>query len=217
MLTLIMKKLRGRCLALVTAIALVAGCVVAASAPPASAQAAKTAQVSRTAQVAAPAVHAALAIPGGSEQLCLANSNGNCVGVPIDEIFHGVLAAADTVAAWVAIWLTWRSKGTADGGQQGEEQDTGAAGDGDPDAGLCLADTGGDAFMTACGANGTVWIAIPHNDGVWLYSRYTVNNHNPEVLTANTANPGAPLYVTLSDSSPGGPWQTWNWYSTSHT
>jgi hypothetical protein len=107
--------------------------------------------------------------------------------------------------------------GTNDGGQQGEEQDTGSAGDGDPDAGLCLADTGGYAYMTSCGANGTVWIAIPHNDGYWLYSRYTVNNHNPEVLTSSSTADGTRLFVELSDSSPGGPWQTWNWYSTSHT
>ena len=33
---------------------------------------------------------------------------------------------------------------------------------------------------------------------------------------AGTAD-GTRLFVELSDSSPGGPWQTWNWYSTSHT
>jgi len=211
MLTLILKKLRGRCLALVTTIAVVAGCVIVANTQPASAQS------SQTAQVAAPASPVSPTIPSSSSQICLANSNGACVGFPVQDVIQDVIAGAGVAAAWVAIFFKWVSKGTDDGGQQGEEQDTGSAGDGDPDAGLCLADTGGYAYMTSCGANGTYWIAIPHSDGYWLYSRYTVNNHNPEVLTSNTTADGARLFVTLSDSSPGGPWQTWNWYSTSHT
>jgi hypothetical protein len=213
MLRLTLKKLRGRCLALATAIAVVAGCVIVASTQAASAQ------TSQTIHVPAPAAPASLAIPSSSSQLCLANSPGAgaCVGFPVQDVIIDVISAAGVAAAWVAIFLKWKSMGTNDGGQQGEEQDTGSAGDGDPDAGLCLADTGGYAYMTSCGANGAVWIAIPHNDGYWLYSRYTVNNHNPEVLTSSSTADGTRLFVELSDSSPGGPWQTWNWYSTSHT
>jgi hypothetical protein len=211
--TLILKKLRGRFLALVTATALVVACVAVPSTPPASAQ------TSQTAQVAAPAAPASAAIPSSSEQICLANSSGAgaCVGIPVNDIIENTIAAAGVIAAWVAIYLKWKSMGTNDGGQQGEEQETGTDGDGDADAGLCLADTGGYAFMTSCGADGTVWIAISHNDGYWLYSRYTVDEGNAEVLTSDSTASGARLFVTLSDSSPGGPWQTWNWYSTSHT
>ena len=213
MLTLTLKKLRGRCLALVTAIALVAGCVIIASTQPASAQ------ISQTAHVTATATPASLAIPTSSSQICLANSPGAgaCVGFPVQDVIQDVIAGAGVAAAWVAIFFKWVSKGSGDGGQEGEEQDTGSAGDGNPDANLCLADTGGYAYMTSCGANGTIWIAIPHNDGYWLYSRYTVNQGHAEVLTSNTTADGTRLYVTISDSSPGGPWQTWNWYSTSHT
>jgi hypothetical protein len=208
MLTLILKKLRRRCLALATAIAMVAGCVIVAGTQPVSAQTSGTAQ---TASRAAPA------IPSSSSDICLANANGSCVGVPVHDIAESVIALIVGAPAWILVYWKWKSMGNNDGGQQGEEQDTGSSGDGDPDAGLCLADTGGDAYMTSCGANGTVWIAIPHNDGYWLYSRYTVNNHNPEVLTSNSTGDGAQLFVTISDSAPGGPWQTWNWYSTSHT
>jgi hypothetical protein len=208
MLTPILKKLRRRCLAMVTAIAVVAGCVIVASTPPVSAQTTRTAP---TASRATPA------IPSSSSDLCLANANASCVGVPIQDIFDSVIKIIDSAPAWILIYWKWKSMGEKDGGQQGEEQDTGSDSDGDPDAGLCLADTGGDAFMTSCGADGTVWIAIPHNDGYWLYSRYTVDEDNSEVLTSNTTGDGAQLFVTLSDANSGGPWQTWNWYSTSHT
>jgi hypothetical protein len=173
-----------------------------------------SAQTTRTAQTASRAVPA---IPSSSSDLCLANADASCVGVPVKDIADAVIAIIGQAPAWILIYWKWKSEGNKDGGQQGEEQDTGSSGDGDPDAGLCLADTGGDAFMTSCGADGTVWIAIPHNDGYWLYSRYTVDEDDSEVLTSNTTGDGAQLFVTLSDANAGGPWQTWNWYSTSHT
>jgi hypothetical protein len=207
MLAFIPKELRRRCLALVTATAVVAGGLIAASTQPVSAQ------TSQTAQVAA-AAPTSTTIPTGPSELCLANANGSCVGVPVEDIINNTLDVIGKIAPYILIYLTWRDKGKGDGGEEGEEQDEGASGDGDPDAGLCFADTGGNAFMTACGANGTIWVAVTHNDGDYLYSRYTVNQGHSEGLTAQGTNPGTRLYVTVT----GGPdWQTWNWYSTSRT
>ena len=209
MLTPILKNLRHRYLALATAITVVAGCVTVAGPQPVSAQTTRNAQ---TASRAAPA------IPSSSSELCLANANGSCAGVDSDAVLAAVVAFYLGLPKYIELYWKWKSMGEGDGGQEGEEQDTGSDdGGSDPDAGLCLADTGGNAYMTSCGANGTVWIAIPHNDGYWLYSRYTVDEDHSEVLTSNTTGEGAQLFVTLSDANPGGPWQTWNWYSTSHT
>ncbi len=61
------------------------------------------------------------------------------------------------------------------GGQQGKSKSEGTKGGNDSNAGLCLADTtanGGNVFLTACGADGTVWIAIAHSNGYYLESRW---------------------------------------------
>jgi hypothetical protein len=215
---LALKKLRNRYLAPVTIIAVVAGCVAAVSPQSASAQ------TPQATQLAAPAAPASPAIPTNQEQLCLTNSNGACVGFPVQDVIADTIAAAGVAAAWVAIFFQWISKGSGDGGDEGEEKDTGSAdnGDGDPDAGLCLAQTEpnpytgytGDVYMTTCGANGTVWIAYPHGSGYYLESRWWYNEgvHN-EILSTGATSNGSALFVSPASSTY---WRTWSWYSTSH-
>jgi hypothetical protein len=219
MLTLILKKFRSR-LALVTVVAVAAGCIAAVSPQPASAQ------ISKTAQIAAPAAAASPTIPTGKEQICLTHSNKACIGFPVQDVVQDVIAAAGVAAAWVAIFFQWISKGKGDGGQEGEEKDMGDADNShhDPDAGLCLAQTDpnritgytGDLYMTKCGANGTVWIAIAHNGGDYLESRWWYNEGvRNEVISADPVRDGAHVYAAPAQSN--GPLsQTWSWYSTTH-
>lgn len=220
MLTSILKKFRSR-LALVTVIAVVVGCVAAVSPQPASAQ------TSKTAQAAAPTAPASSTIPTSEEQICLTHSNGACIGFPVQDVIEDVIGANGAAAAWVAIFFKWISKGKGDGGQEGEEKDTGDADnrDHDPDAELCLAQTdpnpingiSGELYMTKCGANGTVWIAIAHNGGDYLENQWWYNQgvHN-EVISADApARDGAEVYVAPAQAN-GPMLQVWSWYSTSH-
>jgi hypothetical protein len=64
--------------------------------------------------------------------------------------------------------------------------------------------------MAECGDNGTVWIVVPHNDGDYLYSRYTIDHGTPEVLTADPAQNGSELFVAAAAQSGSPYWQTWN-------
>jgi hypothetical protein len=180
-------------------------------------------QASQTAQVAAHAALASPTIPTGKEQICLTSSNGACVGFPVQDVVQDVIAAAGVAAAWVAIFFQWISKGKGDGGQEGEEKDTGDADNShhDPDAGLCLAQTDpnpitgytGNTYMTKCSANGTVWIAVRHGNGYWLVNRWWYNQGiHDELLSVGSTKRGSHVFV----SPPGGYVNTWNWYSTSH-
>ena len=114
-----------------------------------------------------------------------------------------------------------------DGGEEGEEEDTGDAGDagGDPDAGLCLAQTDpnpitgdtGDTYMTTCGAAGTVWIAEPMGaaNHYYLESRWWYNEgvHN-EILSVDSTTDGTHIFVAPASSTY---WRTWSFFGTGHT
>jgi hypothetical protein len=84
---------------------------------------------------------------------------------------------------------------------------------------ICLtnADTGltpgVDATWQPCGADGTVWIEVPHSDGDYLYSRYSVDNEDSMVLTADPLENDAPLFVTIGANPGSAYWQTWSYYS----
>jgi hypothetical protein len=117
-----------------------------------------------------------------------------------------ILATINTSAVLKRIF-DWVSKGNGDGGQEGEEKDEESGED------LCLADTGGDVYMAGCSADGTVWIAIPHNNGYYLESRYFYNEGHHDYLTANPLTQGYPLYLWGAEPNGSGYWQTWFWYA----
>lgn len=217
MLTLTLKKFRSRCLALATAMVVVAAGCLAAVSPQAA-----FAQTSQTAQVAAGAASASPKIPTTQEQLCLISKNAACIGFPVQDVISDTIAAAGVAAAWVAIFFKWISKGSGDGGEEGEEEDTGAAGDGNPDNSLCMAATtanSGHAFMTKCGSNGTVWIALPHSGGGdYLESKWFLDQgEGPQVLTADPVTDGAKIFTAPETSSGEPVFQAWSWYADSHT
>ena len=117
------------------------------------------------------------------------------------------------VPAIKIIW-DWINEGTdGKGDPEGEEQSQGENEGDTQDKGECLALTNlnnGEAYMTTCGANGTVWIAVPHNDGYALYSRWWYDNGYPnENLAAASASNNAALFAYNGFYS--GFWQTWSW------
>lgn len=57
-----------------------------------------------------------------------------------------------------------------------------------------------------------MWILVPHTDGAYMYSRYSVDRHIPKVLTADPLSFGASFYVREA-AAPGSPyWQTFTQY-----
>jgi hypothetical protein len=93
---------------------------------------------------------------------------------------------------------------------------------------LCLGDTSFTAPITfmPCGANGTVWIEQPDNNGGnYNYDRYFLDNGshpceiaspgytsegNCMVMSANSLKNGAALYVDYPEAPGGGLYQDWN-------
>jgi hypothetical protein len=84
-------------------------------------------------------------------------------------------------------------------------------------AGECVEDTGettgDDASFGTCGANGTVWILVPHGGGYYLKSRFAEDHGNISmVLSVDPLSNGAPVYVA-APANPGSPyWQTFTHY-----
>jgi hypothetical protein len=61
--------------------------------------------------------------------------------------------------------------------------------------GLCLADTGGNAYLAGCGDNGTYWIAVASGTGYYLYNKYELNRDAQYVLAANNPSGSVPAYI----------------------
>lgn len=197
-----LKNTPRRCLALVAIVATAAGCMTAANAAPASARPAASVRQAVDVQPAA------YAQPNGGADLCFTNDTVYCVGVDSMTIFVVVSGTITTGASVITVVLTWIAIKNSQKQDQGEEKS-----DGPDDTGLCLAATGGDAYMTSCGANGTVWIVVPHSDGDYLESRYSVDNGlSSKMLTAYPLAQGYSLYVYPPEQPGGDYWQTWSWY-----
>jgi hypothetical protein len=152
--------------------------------------------------------------PTSNDFVCLTNSNAYCTSVDPIAIYNAVL---NTVIVAKVVW-DWINKGKGDGGQEGEEQSEGDK-EGGGDAGLCLAQTDpnpitgytGDVYLTTCGANGTVWIAVPHSDGYYLESRWWYDHGvQNEVLSTGSPANNTPIFVAPAS---GNYWHTWSWYS----
>jgi hypothetical protein len=108
----------------------------------------------------------------------------------------------------------------------GYYEDGGDSGGAGANTNLCLADTELATSITfqPCGANGTVWIEEPDNDGGnYDFSRYFVNNggcviNNPGydsgglcgVMTAGPLTNGTPLFLATPVGSGTADWQDWN-------
>jgi hypothetical protein len=217
-----LKNMRHRSIAVATTVAMAAACTIVSTAPSASARtadaakpAAKTtaASTSQSAQLAKPELMKPEDIASGTS-LCLSNSDQWCLGINIPV--QDIIADSEGLAAiLVAIWAVLRVGNKPTPPDQNDPEDEvvveGEEGGGDDGEGLCLADTGGDAYLASCGANGTVWIVIPHNDGYYLESRYLYNNGHPnQVLTIDPLSQDSPIYCHTAEN-PGSPyWQTFS-------
>jgi hypothetical protein len=216
MATLRSATFRRRCVALVIAAITTAGVMGYAPSESASAASTQTAHASQTSQastsqasgvVTEEALRSAASDPG---TICLTNANSYCLG--LGPIVEGVIAGVITHDVINALkYIAWKIVGRDDDGDtEGEIED-------DSDTSLCLADTGltpgVHATWQPCGADGTVWIEVPHSDGDYLYSRYSVDNEDSMVLTADPLENDAPLFVTIGANPGSAYWQTWSYYS----
>jgi hypothetical protein len=177
---------------------------IAVSVPASPASAAPAAQVSATTAVRASAVTMsnAPATPAANT-ICLTNKNSYCLGInPGDAVV--IAAVLDFIARMYEIY-----KGK-DNNEDNEDELV------DSSNGKCLTDTGlnvGDrAWWGPCGANGTVWIWIPHSDGYYLFSRYSINNGYPLCLTVDPLSNGAAVYLYVAENPGSAYWQTFSYY-----
>jgi hypothetical protein len=145
---------------------------------------------------------------GGSE-ICLTNKDAYCTSIDpgtIETVIHAIGEFVDVILIFKHI----KQGDDNQGDDEEEEQVEGEEGGGTDDEGLCLADTGGYAYLASCGADGTVWIVVPHTDGDYIYSRYTVDEGRPMVLTADPVTNGARLFVAIAAQPGSADWQTWS-------
>jgi hypothetical protein len=144
---------------------------------------------------------AALAASSG---LCLTNSRSNCVSLQLGTSGNAILNT-DVLQRIIVV------RSDSDGHSEAEFK-----WQGDPSENQCLADTGLSVGVNAnfqnCGANGTVWVLVPHSNGAYLESRFALNRGELLVLTANSASHFTQLYVN-SPADPGSVfWQTFSYF-----
>jgi|GEM_PF-3029729 len=176
---------------------------------------------------------------------CLTNSPGECVsltsteiaivvgttsGLAVDYIKQGLSIARVYIVKKILAWYDSYNTGThqEDKLWSGYYEDGGDTGGAGANTNLCLGDTSFTAPITfmPCGANGTVWVEQPDNNGGnYNYDRYFFDNGskpcdlswpgytssgNCMVMSANSLNNGAALYVDYPEASGGGLYQDWN-------
>jgi hypothetical protein len=190
--------LRIRYLALIASAATAVACVTTAPASAATQTAATPAAATAGSARTAP-------MDSSETTICLTNSNSYCmVTFDVEGTIAIVIASYPIIKDIWAVITKGVYKGKHEKYAQIELEDN--------QNGLCLADTFGDAYLASCGADGTIWLVVPHSDGAYLESRYTVDNGIPEVLTADPLSNNSLLYAE-APANPGSPyWQTWTGY-----
>lgn len=134
--------------------------------------------------------------------LCLRNASSHCASLDPLEVVNTVINASTFI---ILIWKILQ-KGRGKHGKLVSLQAGGEEGGGTTDAGLCLAATGADAYMTSCSADGTVWEVVPGGDGDYLLSYYSEQYGNDKYLTVSSTAGGSHLYT---HAIAAGTWQTW--------
>lgn len=204
-----------RWLALASAAITLAGLITYAAPSPASAATAKPVYTS-AATTAAKSSHTLVettgevpAAPAVSDgHICLTNANAYCFW---EAVISGTTVAIISKIIDKILEVIKKPEGEdPNGDDQDEIEDA-------DDTSLCLADAGlragAGATFQPCGANGTVWILVPHSDGAYMYSRYSVDNGNPMVLTAvGPLTNDEHLVLEIAAQAGGADWQTWTYY-----
>jgi hypothetical protein len=145
-------------------------------------------------------------LDSGETAVCLSNDNAYCATINPQDA-EVILTGVGVILNAISIWLQIRAGIYK--GKHGKYQELELS---DNQNGLCLADTFGYAYLASCGANGTIWLVVPHNDGAYLESRYALDNGQTEVLTADPVADGARLYIYDPEQSGSPYWQTWTGY-----
>jgi hypothetical protein len=218
--------IRRRCMALATAVITTAGVVAyvsAAPAPPAAATSTQTAPASQT-------LHGSAGVAAAANyEECLTNYNTECVANAGSQIAINVVSGLGTIAIVYVVkkFIGWYSqKGTHRKLWSGYYEDGGTSNGGAANTNLCLASTevGSEITWQPCGANGTVWIEEPDNNGGnYNFNRYMVNNlgcviNDPGydstgqcgVMTVYSLQNGSPLFLALPIPPGGSELQDWN-------
>src|ERR1700689_1743709 len=134
---------------------------IAVTVPASPALAARTARGSATTAVRTSAVtmpNAPAAPESGT--ICLTNADAYCLGISAAD----AVVIVEGIRALVRIIEIYKGKDNDGDDEEEVEEESN-----DEPTDLCLQDTGlrvgVDATWGPCGANGTVWIFVPHNDG----------------------------------------------------
>ena len=204
-----------------------------AAAPAATATSTQTASASQTLRGSARATSA------DPYEECLTNDSPECVSLTGTEIaiiastVAGVATNLISGAGKVAIvYLVKKFLGWWDGPGShtptrlwsGYYEDGGDSGGAGANTNLCLSGLGEDITFQPCGANGTVWIEEPDNNGGnYNFTRYAVDNdgcviNSPgssssiscDVMTAGPLTNGSALYTWPPVGSGTPYWQDWN-------
>ncbi|HSZ47965.1 MAG TPA: hypothetical protein VK823_21690 [Streptosporangiaceae bacterium] len=227
--------IRRHWVAFVVPVIAVAMLMIYAPLAPASAAAA------RAGAVASVGATSAVTSAADPYEECLTNDNTECVSLTGSEIAiivgttAGVASNVITGAGKVAIvYLVKKFLGWWDGPGDhtptrlwsGYYEDGGDSGGAGANTNLCLAETSLETSMTfqPCGANGTVWIEEPDNNGGnYNFTRYSVNNFGCVinypgydsgglcgVMTAVSLSNGSPLTLEEPEPPGGVDWQDFN-------
>lgn len=177
-------------------------------------------------------------IPSGAEYECLTNDSGVCLGQEVAVVVEntiGVVLGGGIIAGTVylkKVFLAWWNnpgKGKHTGGKdtklwQGYLEYDGDVGGAAPNTGLCLA--AAQTFSIAvrwepCGANGTVWIEEPDNNGGnYMYDRYSIDNgctlvypgydsSGPCMVMSSAATNDTNLFTDYPEAPGGSFYQDW--------
>lgn len=179
------------------------------------------------------------AIPSGAEYECLTNAHNTCISQEVSTIITGDIIGVSTVGIVAAIiyvrkvflgWWNNPGNGKHTGGKdtklwQGYIEYDGDVGGAAPNTNLCMAAAQTfaiDVTWQPCGANGTVWIEEPDNNGGnYMFDRYSLNNgcalkypgydsSGPCMVMSSVDTNDTNLFVDYPQAPGGSFYQDWN-------
>jgi len=204
----------------------------------ATASAPADAATSRQAAIASQ-TQSVIPLQSGGEYECLTNDSGVCLSQEVVTIITGdviTVSSAGIIAGTVYLYKKfigwWKNPGP---GKHTSGKDTqlwsgyleydGDAGGAPPDTNLCAA--AAQTFSIAvtwepCGANGTVWIEEPDNNGGnYMFDRYSINNGctlvypgydspGPCMVMSSVTTNDTNAFVDYPEAPGGAFYQDWN-------
>ena len=178
-------------------------------------------------------------IPSGAEYECLTNDSGACLSQEIVTQINGDIIGLTTLGIAASsiylkkVFLGWwnnNNKGKHKSGEdtklwQGYLEYDGDVGGAAPNTSLCAAAAQTFSIAvrwTPCGANGTVWIEEPDNNGGnYMYDRYSIDNgctlvypgydsSGPCMVMSSVATNDTNVFTDYPEAPGGSFYQDWN-------